>query len=351
VAGSLQLASVRKSFGGQEVVRIDRLEVAPGELLALLGPSGCGKTTALRMVAGLEIPDAGEIRISGEVVSGPGVFVPPEARRLGMVFQSYAVFPHRTVEENVAYPLALRRRPREEIQRRVAEVLRTVRLEGLGGRRPHQLSGGQLQRVAVARALVAEPALLLLDEPLSNLDAALREELRAELAALRARLGVTSVLVTHDQAEALSLADRVAVMREGRLEQVAAPEVLYAEPATPFVASFVGGASLLYGELQDGALATGEHRLPLPDAPATAPAPVTVAVRAEDVMVDPSGLPLEVTARLFLGQQLELRLALGSQSLRALVPVQPIRAGDRVPVRLRRARVFSSSTEVWSGRP
>lgn len=344
MAGSLQLTSVHKSFGGHEVVNVDRLEVAPGELLALLGPSGCGKTTALRMVAGLEVPDQGEIRISDEVVSGPGVFVPPEARRLGMVFQSYAVFPHRTVEENVAYPLVLRRQPREEIRRRVAEVLRTVRLEGLGSRRPHQLSGGQLQRVAVARALAAEPALLLLDEPLSNLDAALREELRAELASLRTRLGVTSVLVTHDQAEALSLADRVAVMREGRLEQVAAPETLYAEPATPFVASFVGGASLLQGELRDGALIAGEHRLALPDAPESAQGAATVAVRAEDVVVDPSGLSLEVTARLFLGQQLELRLSLGAQSLRALVPVQPIRPGDRVPVRLRRARVFASGS-------
>lgn len=239
----VQLRGVHKSYGDNAVVRALDLEVEQGEVLALLGPSGCGKTTTLRMVAGLEQPSGGEIRIGEELVSGPGRFVPPELRRLGMVFQSYAVWPHRTVRENVAYPLRLQRAP--DAEARVDMALAAVKLDGLGGRYPNQLSGGQQQRVALARALVAEPRVLLLDEPLSNLDAHLREQMRDEIRALVKRRGITVLFVTHDQEEALGLADRVAVMHQGRIEQHAPPEELYAAPRTVFAARFVGKQSEL----------------------------------------------------------------------------------------------------------
>lgn len=237
------LKGIQKSYGDNPVVRSLDLEVEEGEVLALLGPSGCGKTTTLRMVAGLEQPSGGEIRIGEEVVSGPGRFVPPELRRLGMVFQSYAVWPHRTVRENVAYPLRLQ--GAADLEPRVDQALDAVKLSGLGERYPNQLSGGQQQRVALARALVAEPRVLLLDEPLSNLDAHLREQMRDEIRALVKRRGITVLFVTHDQEEALGLADRVAVMHQGRVEQHAAPERLYDEPATVFAARFVGRQSEL----------------------------------------------------------------------------------------------------------
>ena len=239
----VQLRGVHKSYGDNPVVRAMDLTVEQGEVLALLGPSGCGKTTTLRMVAGLEAPSGGEIFIGDEQVAGPGRLVPPEARRLGMVFQSYAVWPHKTVYENVAYPLRLKGVP--DLGPRVEQALSAVRLDGLSARYPNQLSGGQQQRVALARALVAEPRVLLLDEPLSNLDAHLREQMRDEIRDLVKRRGITVLFVTHDQEEALGLADRVAVMHQGRIEQHDAPEALYDQPATRFAARFVGRQSEL----------------------------------------------------------------------------------------------------------
>lgn len=246
----VQLWGIHKRYGELEVVRGIDLTIAEGEVVALLGPSGCGKTTTLRMVAGLDHPSQGTIAIGDEIVFGPGIRVPPEQRHLGMVFQSYAVWPHKTVFDNVAYPLRLQKRRRPGPPRgrrgsmtlgdRVRAALAAVRLEGLEDRFPHELSGGQQQRVALARALVAEPRVLLLDEPLSNLDAHLRERMRDEIRELVKRRGITVLFVTHDQEEALGLADRVAVMHDGHLEQVAAPEVLYEEPRTRFVARFVG---------------------------------------------------------------------------------------------------------------
>jgi ABC-type Fe3+/spermidine/putrescine transport system ATPase subunit len=324
------------------VVRGLTLEVREGELVSLLGPSGCGKTTTLRMLAGLEHPDAGVIRIGGEVVAGPGVRVPPERRGLGMVFQSYAVWPHRTVEANVAYPLALRRLPRAEVATRVQEALRWVRLEALAARMPHELSGGQLQRVALARALVARPRVLLLDEPLSNLDAALREELRAEIAALRARLGTTMVFVTHDQGEALALSDRIAVMNRGVIEQVDAPERLYREPATPFVAGFVGGANVFAGEVRGGAFHCSGRDVvfPLPEELRGRTGPGTLVVRPEDVELGTEGTPLPLSARLFLGHAAEYRFPVGDTLLRVVGPSLEVRAGQVLPVRIRKAKLF-----------
>jgi iron(III) transport system ATP-binding protein len=339
---AIALENLVKSFGATPVVRGLTLDVREGELVSLLGPSGCGKTTTLRMLAGLEHPDSGIIRIGGETVVGPGVRVPPEKRGLGMVFQSYAVWPHRSVEANVAYPLALRRLSKAEITERVRQALRWVRLETFATRMPHELSGGQLQRVALARALVSSPRVLLLDEPLSNLDAALREELRAEIAALRARLGTTMVFVTHDQGEALALSDRIAVMNHGVIEQVDAPERLYLEPSTPFVAAFVGGANVFTGEAREGAFHCSGRELMfgLPEELRGRAGPGTLVVRPEDVEIGTEGTPLPLSARLFLGHAAEYRFPVGDTLLRAVGPPLDVRAGQVLQVRLRKAKLF-----------
>ncbi|MBI2001777.1 MAG: ABC transporter ATP-binding protein, partial [candidate division NC10 bacterium] len=242
---AVELQNLWKDFHSVPAVCGIHLSVQEGELLALLGPSGCGKTTTLRTVAGFEVPTAGEIRIRGKTMSGPGHFVPPEARNVGMVFQSYAVWPHMTVEANVAYPLKLRGLPAAERRERTRRVLELVQLPGLEFRFPHQLSGGQQQRVALARALNMEPAVLLLDEPLSNLDAQLRKEMRLEIKALQRRLGITILYVTHDQEEALTMADRIAVMGSGVIHQVGTPEEVFEQPADRFVAEFMGCTTFL----------------------------------------------------------------------------------------------------------
>ena len=341
---ALALEGLFKSYGATPVVRGLSLDVKEGALVSLLGPSGCGKTTTLRMLAGLEHPDSGVIRIGGETVAGPGVRVPPERRGLGMVFQSYAVWPHRSVEQNVAYPLTLRRVPKAEVASRVKEALRWVRLEAFATRRPHELSGGQLQRVALARALVAGPRVLLLDEPLSNLDAALREELRAEIAALRARLGTTMVFVTHDQGEALALSDRIAVMNRGVIEQVDTPERLYREPATPFVAGFVGGANVLVGQVRGGNFHTtpGDASFPLPPGMVAPDGACTLVVRPEDLELGGEGTRLPLSARLFLGHSAEYRFPVGGTLLRVVAPPREARAGQMLTVRIGRAKVFST---------
>jgi len=240
--GVLVCRDLRKGFGG-EVRALDgvSLKVAPGEFFTLLGPSGCGKTTLLRAIAGFEVPDSGTISLGAKVLDG----LPPHARPVNTVFQGYALFPHMTVARNIAFALEMQRRKRAEIASKVEDMLALVRLEGFGGRMPHQLSGGQQQRVALARALAAGPRLLLLDEPLSALDRKLRGEMRLELKRLQAQTGITFVFVTHDQHEALSMSDRIAVMRAGRVVQVGTPEAIYERPESRFVADFVGEANLL----------------------------------------------------------------------------------------------------------
>jgi iron(III) transport system ATP-binding protein len=244
VAG-LKLDRATKDFGGPPVVDGVSFDIADGEFIAVLGPSGCGKTTILRLVAGFERLGGGTISIGGRAMSGPGLHVPPEDRRVGVVFQSYALWPHMDVAGNVAYPLRVAGIAEGEMRRRVDQALETVGLSGLGARRPADLSGGQRQRVALARCLVMEPSLVLLDEPLANLDTHLRGAMQREFDEYHRRTGTTMLYITHDQAEAMALADRVAVMSQGRLVQLAPPSRLYREPATRMVAEFIGHASVL----------------------------------------------------------------------------------------------------------
>lgn len=241
----LQLTDLRKSFGSTVAVESFSLDIVAGEFISFLGPSGCGKTTTMRMVAGFETPDTGRIHVDGEDIT----HVPANKRRVGMVFQSYALFPHLTVRDNVAFGLDLMRMPRQDARKRVGEMLDLVQLSTQADRYPHQLSGGQQQRVALARALAIQPRVLLLDEPLSALDAKIRDELRNEIRRIQLELKITTIYVTHDQEEALALSDRMVVMNAGRIEQLGPPAEIYNRPRTAFVASFVGTQSTLTGAL------------------------------------------------------------------------------------------------------
>ncbi|TKK88740.1 ABC transporter ATP-binding protein [Herbidospora galbida] len=279
---TVELRELRRSFGGTVALDGLSLTIEQGELIAFLGPSGCGKTTALRCVAGFERPDTGAVFIDGADVTR----VPANRRDAGMVFQSYSLFPNLNVRDNVAFGLRVRRRPTSERHSRAAELLELVGLGGFGERYPHQLSGGQQQRVALARALALQPKVLLLDEPLSALDAKVRVNLREEIRRLQLELGITTIFVTHDQEEALSVADRVAVLKSGRLEQVAPPAEVYDRPATPFVAEFVGTMNHLPGRVSGETVEVFGHFLPLDGA---APGEeVDVLVRPEAVRVSPS---------------------------------------------------------------
>jgi putative spermidine/putrescine transport system ATP-binding protein len=248
-SGFLELSNVRKTFGTFAAVQDFELSAHRGEFVSFLGPSGCGKTTTLRMIAGFEFPDAGSIKLESKEITR----LPPNRRDVGMVFQSYALFPNMTVASNIGFGLRVKRRKKDEIRKRVGELLQLINMPEKADRYPYQLSGGQQQRVALARALAIEPKVLLLDEPLSALDAKIRVALRKEIRAIQRQLGITTVYVTHDQEEALSLSDRVVVMSEGRIEQVGTPAEIYNSPATPFVASFVGTLNLLAARVVDAA--------------------------------------------------------------------------------------------------
>ncbi len=288
----ITITGLTKRFGQVgAVVGLD-LAVRPGELVALLGPSGCGKTTTLRLVAGFLAPEAGEIRVGDRVLSSPALVVPPERRRMAMIFQSYALWPHMTVAQNVAYGLRFADVGRADRDRRVDEMLRAVQLAGYGARYPGELSGGQQQRVAVARALVVEPEILLLDEPLSNLDASLREEMRFEIRRLHERFAITTLYVTHDQAEAMVISDRVAVLRDGRVVQVGPPEELFEHPRTRFVAEFVGKTNLIDAVAAGGgSVARGSVRLRVAADGLTPRAPVVVSIRPHQIALGPPAAP------------------------------------------------------------
>jgi iron(III) transport system ATP-binding protein len=351
VSGLTKLFRSRDGIAGGVVEA--SFAVPQAAFFTLLGPSGCGKTTTLRCVAGLERPDAGRISIADQTVfdAAPGVMLPVHRREIGMVFQSYAIWPHMSVAENVSFPLRIsrtRRFRRAEIDMRVRRALAMVDLSGFETRPATQLSGGQQQRLALARAVVREPKLLLLDEPLSNLDAKLREEMRIELKGLQQRLGITTVYVTHDQAEALALSDVVAVLDRGRIVQIGSPDAIYHEPNCEFVAGFVGAANLLRGRVIDGAGGAGTIAVRLNDgtilkcrvgAPFRAQDEVAVAVRPEAIRIDsgpsvPSDdnrISARVQSRTFLGQSVTLRAAAAGTTILVSTDAQTkLAPGDEV---------------------
>ena len=366
----VRLRNISKTFpGGTQAVDDISLDIQPGEVFTLLGPSGCGKTTTLRMVAGLESPDldGGTIEFGDRpIVDGSRkLFVPPEKRQVGMVFQSYAIWPHMTVEQNVGYPLRLRKMSRSESRQRVANALELVGLEGMEKRPAPMLSGGQQQRVALARALVYEPEILLLDEPFSNLDAKLREQMRLEVKLLQKKLQITVLFVTHDQVEALSLSDRIAVMDFGHVQQVGVPKELYESPANAFVRDFLGKTLLLAGVIQssnqqgqvaialDGApncVLFGRSNQTQDLAPGVA---VHIAVRPEDVdMVEPEGdgeLPQGVIggtirATLFTGDRTEYQVEVEGQGSLLLYGTRQHIFGEGSPVWV---RMQPDTVSVW----
>jgi iron(III) transport system ATP-binding protein len=349
---------ITKRFGGVTAVRDLSLEIADREFVTLLGPSGCGKTTLLRLIAGFMAPDEGVIRVGSAALSTPTSVVPPEQRGMGMVFQNYAVWPHKTVFQNVAFGLEVRKVGRAETRTRVGRVLELVNLAGLEGRYPNQLSGGQQQRVALARSLVVEPGILLLDEPLSNLDAKLRERMRWELKELQRRTGITFVYVTHDQSEAMALSDRIAVMHAGEIMQVGAPRAVYARPVNRIVADFMGLVNLISGRVvrasgEAGVVAVGgEHPIDAPLPPGVvAGQPVQVAIRPENLrLIPPSAsdgagaVPGQVVEVTFLGNIIDCHVALadGTRVRIQVDPGQTPEVGQRVGIRFdgRQSSVF-----------
>jgi iron(III) transport system ATP-binding protein len=335
----IQLKHVSKSYGTIKAVHNVSLSVREGEIMALLGPSGCGKTTMLRLIAGLERPDSGEIILNGKVVAGRGQWQEPETRRVGFVFQDYALFPHLSVAENVVF--GLRGWERGDKRARIDELLELVGLPGLKARMPHELSGGQQQRVALARALAPRPDVMLLDEPFSNLDAALRQQVRAEVRDILHEAGVTTVFVTHDQEEALSLADEVAVMFSGELAQVGHPQDIYRFPGSAAVAAFVGEANFLPAEADGTQAVTALGTIRMDTA---AQGSVTLLVRPESLRLDAengTGVEAKVEQVAFFGhdQHIYLTLASGERLLArddaytTYEPGQMVRVGLRYPAR------------------
>jgi iron(III) transport system ATP-binding protein len=330
----IRLEGATKRFGDVVAVRDASLHVERGEVVALLGPSGCGKTTLLRLVAGFERPDEGVVEVGGRRVAGGGSWVPPEDRRVGMVFQDYALFPHLTVAGNVGFGL-----PRSERPARIRELLAVVGLDALAERYPHELSGGQQQRVALARALAPSPDLVLLDEPWSNVDPFLRETLRAEVAEIIRPLGVTVVLVTHDREEAFGLADRIVLVRDGAVVQTGTAEELYFAPASQWAAEFVGAANVLTGPVVHGYVETALGAFPSNGAPASGQARVLVRPELLELEQDPSG-DAEVVAREFRGHDVFYRVLLDGTELVSQRPsTEVVPLGARVAIRVHDGRV------------
>ena len=326
--GVVELRNVSKAYGRAGVEPMD-LGLGRGEIVCLLGPSGCGKTTTLRIIAGFVQPDAGTVLISGEDVTG----TPPYRRDIGIVFQSYALFPHLSVAENIAFGLENLGRPQSEIRSTVAEMIELVELQGLSDRRPKQLSGGQQHRVALARALALKPAVLLLDEPFSNLDSQLRTRMQTEVAALLRRVAITTLLVTHDQGEAFAVADRVVVMSAGRVEQIGTPEQIYTRPASRFVAEFVGTCTLVPGRFE-GTRFIGDGGLSFPtDGRRAGRAVAVVRPEAVRLAAEPDGATATVVEKTYFGSSTRLTLKVGELPLILDAPgASELRVGQRVGV-------------------
>ena len=341
---TVSIKNVTKAFGDNVVLKEFNAEFSDGEFITLLGPSGCGKTTMLRMIAGFEKPTGGELYIDGELVSGGKVFIPPEKRGVGMVFQSYAVWPHMNVFDNVAYPLSIRHSPKAEIKSAVDRVLGIVHLSQYAQRFPNQLSGGQQQRVALARALVAEPKLLLLDEPLSNLDAKLRESMRFEIKEIQKKLGITVVYVTHDQTEAMAMSDRIFLINRGVVQQCGSPQEIYNTPANQFVADFLGKVDFFKGEVRDGQIvfpAMGGQSIPY-NGPRTGK--VDAAIRPENLYFSDDGvLTGTLETQYYLGDVDDCRVRVGDTLVRVIVngfEHRKFRDGQTVRITVRDMMVF-----------
>lgn len=342
----VRIEHVYKRFGKVTAVNDFDLVVKDGEFVSILGPSGCGKTTTLRMIAGFERATEGEIYIGDACVSSSvqGSFTPPEKRDIGMVFQSYAVWPHMTVEENVAYPLKIQKVPKEERMKRVQEMLELVHLGEYGKRYPHQLSGGQQQRVALARALVAQPGLLLLDEPLSNLDAKLRESMRFEILSIQKKLGITVVYVTHDQSEAMAMSDRVVVMSKGVVQQIGAPHEIYTTPANKMVADFIGLVNFMDGEVKGDRVFIKGTDISFANTASVSGAAV-IAVRPENITMSLDGGLIKgvLTHRFYLGDAVDYRIKVGDHDVRVIekgADLHKFKDGDTVYLDFERVMIF-----------
>ena len=342
---AIQLKNLTKSYGTVQVLKDFNETFRDGEFITLLGPSGCGKTTILRMIAGFEKPTSGEIWIDDQLVSSERSLVAPEKRNIGMVFQSYAVWPHMSVFENVAYPLQIKHVPKERIAQQVERILALVHLEQYAARLPSQLSGGQQQRVALARALLAEPRLLLLDEPLSNLDAKLRETMRFEIKEIARDAGITVVYVTHDQTEAMAMSDRIFLLNSGVVQQAGTPEEIYNHPANPFVADFLGKVAFYQGTAAENTLYLTDWEAAVPS-PADSPAgPVTVGIRPENIRMrkDGGGVPGTITRAYYLGDTTDYRVRVGKAEVRVIADGPSrlsFRPGDQVRLDVMDLMVF-----------
>lgn len=326
----IEVSNLVRQYGSKRAVDNLSFSVEEGEILVIVGASGCGKTTTLRSIAGLDTPSSGTIRLDGHTVASDAVFVPPEKRGVGMVFQSYALWPHKTIAENIAYSQVVRGAPRAEIGTAVDNALALVGLSGMGDRYPSTLSGGQQQRVALARCAVSQPRVMLLDEPLSNLDSKLREQMRDELKVLIKKMRSTAVHITHDQTEAMALADRIIVMRDGRIEQMGTGRDLYRRPVNRFVADFIGVATFLEGEVVEAAgdkvrvaVSPSLSLLATPSVPAAASGAVSLCIRPESVLMSPSAgegqnvVAGSVVAETFLGAHIEYVIDIGGFRIKA----------------------------------
>lgn len=341
---TITISHITKSFGENTVLKDFTETFKDGEFITLLGPSGCGKTTMLRIIAGFEKPTSGELYIDDQLVSGGKTFVPPEKRGIGMVFQSYAVWPHMNVFDNVAYPLRIQKKPKEQIKAAVSKVLEIVHLSQYAERLPSQLSGGQQQRVALARALVAEPKLLLLDEPLSNLDAKLRESMRFEIKEIQQRTGITVVYVTHDQTEAMAMSDRIFLINSGVVQQCGTPQEIYNQPANQFVADFLGKVDFFKGEVASGRIvfsSMGGQSIPYNG---DRTGKVEVAIRPENLYFAEDG-PLSGTLETvyYLGDVNDCRVRVGETLVRVIVGgylAGTLRTGNSVRLQVRDFMVF-----------
>ena len=342
---TITIKNLTKSYGSVQVLKEFNEVFRDGEFVTLLGPSGCGKTTMLRMIAGFEVPTTGEIWIDDRMVSGGKTFIPPERRDIGMVFQSYAVWPHMNVFDNVAYPLTIKHVAKADIRSRVAKILEIVHLSQYAERFPNQLSGGQQQRIALARALLAEPKVLLLDEPLSNLDAKLRESMRFEIKDITKSLGISVVYVTHDQTEAMAMSDRIFLINNGIVQQSGSPDEIYNHPANPFVADFLGKVAFYEGVADGGRIRLPAWNADLPYPEMEHSGPVVVAIRPENILIcnEQDGIPGVIERMYYLGDVCDCRVRVHEADVRIIADgfsFRDFKPGQAVGLRVRDFIVF-----------